>query len=140
MSEGPKSPFAKKALADSVKREEAKLAIDQFIQRGIANDTMTESIKDDVAIQALSYAIEILYAKQGESNQLARNIAAKYPKKALRTERSIKQQLSVPTYAEMNEMDTDQIKTEVVKVVGQIVKVAKDIRGMGTEVAKFEKK
>ena len=46
----------------------------------------------------------------------------------------------MPTYAEIKEMDTDQIKTEVIKVVGQIVKVGKDIREMGNEVAKSEKK
>ncbi|KXS96647.1 hypothetical protein AC578_6924 [Pseudocercospora eumusae] len=89
---------------------------------------------------ALSYAIEILYGKQVQSNQLANDISRKYPKKALRVERTLEQQLSVPSHGEIKEMDTDQIKTEVTKVVGQIVKVDRDIREIGNEAAKFEKR
>ncbi|KXT17234.1 hypothetical protein AC579_5817 [Pseudocercospora musae] len=140
MSKEPGAASATKALTDSVTWEEAKLAIDQAIQSGAPKNLIIEKIKDHVAVQALSYAIEVLYGKQGRSNQLANDIARKYPKKALKVERTTEQQLSGPTYAEMEEMDTDQIKTEVIKVVAQTVKVIRDIREMGNEVARFEKK
>lgn len=140
MSEKSGATSAKKALTDSVTWEEVKLVIDQAIESGTPNNMAIDKIKDDVAVQALSYAIEVLYAKQGQSDQVARDIARKYPKRALKVERTTEEQLCVPTYTEMRGMDTDQIKTEVIKVVGQIVKVVKDIREMGNEVAKFEKK
>ncbi|KAF7195883.1 hypothetical protein HII31_02763 [Pseudocercospora fuligena] len=140
MPEKPESAFAKKALTDSATWEEAKLVIDQAVQSGTSKNMEVDKIKDNVAVQTLSYAIEVLHTKQGQSNNLANDIARKHPKRALKVERTTEQQLSVPSYGEIKGMDTDQIKAETIKVVGQIVKVVKEIREMGNEVTKIEKK